>query len=84
MKEQNWHKNFRWATHWSVSHISGLVFEYDEALGWETSPESLEFYQDNNVIRGNLYDQQQHLIQLCRQAAEWASDSRNQQSRPNE
>ena len=72
-KHYNWHRHWRWGDAGRLLHDSGLVVEYDEALGWVATEESCEAWAAVEQARGVQFKQlAPRLMRLCHEAATWA------------
>lgn len=70
-------KHYKWQAQWQrlpnggIKHSSGLVVEYDDALGWQTEDASLAIFQASEKARGvPLHDIASRLQRLLREASE--------------
>lgn len=68
----------KWQKGWSrelptrLHHISGLIVNLDDDLGWRVDNATLAQFEDFEQARGVTRDQlMQRLWRLCREAAEW-------------
>lgn len=75
-----WHKEWQRLDNGRLRHSSGIEFEHDDILGWETCNETMEQFQSTELARGvPIHDLINRVTRLAKEAAMWAADPRNAQ-----
>ena len=71
-KNFNWHKAWCRLQSGRLRHVSGVEFEFDDVLGWNTCDDTLAEFYKFEIARGvPLHDLVARLQRLAREASEW-------------